>query len=214
MSLGIDRRKCAVAALVLVFGQPVVAAEEADAPEHAWNVRVAVSAYLFAQESDYVQPTVAVDHGVLHLEARYNYEAQQTGSLWVGWNFEWGKEVRFALTPMLGGVFGDVNGIAPGVEWDLSWGPLELYSETEFVIDLGNSSASDVYTWSEFSASPFEWLRAGIALQRTRAFAASRIVQWGPLVGFKVWKLSASAYWFNPGQADAQYWVVSLGGNF
>ncbi|MGO9066188.1 MAG: hypothetical protein ACLQIH_15805 [Myxococcaceae bacterium] len=203
-----------LAAFILLFTLPVAAADEADSLESAWNVRVAVNAYLFAHQSDYVQPTAAVDHGILHLEARYNYEAQRTGSLWVGWNFEWGKDLRFALTPMLGGIFGEVGGIAPGLEWDLSWGPLELYSETEFVFDFGNSSDSDFYTWSELSWSPFEWLRAGLALQRTRAFAASRVVQWGPFVGFKVWKLSANAYWFNPGQTNAQYWVLSLGGNF
>lgn len=202
---------------VALIGLPVAAADEVEvsrSEEPSWNVRVAVNAYFFSQQSDYVQPTVAVDHGVLHLEARYNYEAQRTGSLWVGWNFEWGKELRFALTPMLGGIFGDVNGIAPGLEWDLSWGPLELYSENELVFDFSNSSDSNFYTWSEVSGSPLDWLRAGLALQRTHAFAASRILQWGPLVGFKVWKLSASAYWFNPGQPNAQYWVMSLGGSF
>jgi hypothetical protein len=30
-------------------------------------------------------------------------------------------------------------------------------------------------------------------------------------VGFDHGRLSLSAYWFNPGQSDAQYWVVSLG---
>jgi hypothetical protein len=214
MRVRFGSKKCGVAVFVLVFGLPAAAEDESESQESAWSVRVAVSAYLFAHQSDYLQPTVAVDHGVLHLEARYNYEAQRTGSLWAGWNFEWGKELRFALTPMLGGIVGEVNGIAPGLEWVLSWGPLELYSETEFVFDFSNSPGSDIYTWTELSAAPFEWLRAGLALQRTRAFAASRVVQWGPLIGFKVWKLSASAYWFNPGQANAQYWVVSLGGNF
>ncbi len=213
LSLGSGHSK--VVALVALLGLPVAAADEPVSEEApSWNVRVSVAAYLFEYQSDYLQPTAAVDYGVLHLEARYNYEAQRTGSLWVGWNFQWGKDVKFALTPMLGGVLGDVNGIAPGLEWDLSWGPLELYSEDEFVFDFTNSSDSNFYTWTELSGSPFEWLRLGLALQRTHALAEARLLQWGPLVGFKVWKLSASAYWFNPGQASAQYWVLTLGANF
>ncbi len=209
--------RCGLTVLVALIGLPATGEDEVEVPqtkEPSWNVLVDVSVYLFAHQSDYVQPTVAVDHGVLHFEARYNYEAQRTGSLWVGWNFEWGKELRFALTPILGAILGDVKGIAPGFEWDLSWGPFELNSENEFVFDFSNSSESYFYAWSELTGAPFDWLQAGLALQRTRAFAASRLLNWGPLVGFKVWKLSATAYWFNPGQANEQYWVLSLGGSF
>ena len=38
---------------------------------------------------------------------------------------------------MLGGVFGDTTGIAPGYKGSLSWWKLELYSEGEYVFDAG-----------------------------------------------------------------------------
>jgi len=223
MSLGFGGAQCCLAILVTVIALPIAACDDRNASQLSdhvesrkvsWSARAALNTYLFAKQPDYVQATAAADYGALHLEGRYNYEARRTGSLWVGWNFEWGRSLRLALTPMLGGVMGDLNGIAPGLEVDLSWGPLELYSETEWVFDLGNWSASNYYTWSELSGSPFDWLRAGLALQRTHAVASARTVQWGPLVGVQVWKLSASAYWFNPGQVDAQYWVLSLGASF
>jgi hypothetical protein len=50
---------------------------------------------------------------------RYNYENLRTGSLWAGCNFSWGKTWQFAVTPMIGGVFGRTNGIAPGCEASL-----------------------------------------------------------------------------------------------
>jgi hypothetical protein len=224
---GVDQMRSACGArgvgvvlLVATIAFPFVAAGGEDAAgaaegpgsqEASWSVRASINTYIFTDQSDYVQPTVAVDHGALHLEGRYNYEAQRTGSIWVGWNFEWGESLRLALTPMVGGVFGELNGMAPGFELDLSWGPFELYSENEFVFDFADWSGSNYYAWVEASGSPFEWLRAGIAVQRSRAVAVSRAVQWGPLLGFKVWKLNASAYWFNPGQPDAQYWVLSVG---
>src|SRR5208283_2757440 len=109
-----------------------------------------------------------VDHGWLHLEARYNDEALQTASVWVGWNLAWGEELTLSLTPMVGAIFGKENGIAPGLEWSLAWGPLELSSENEFVIDLGNLEQSYFYAWSELNVRPFPWLHAGVALQRTK----------------------------------------------
>jgi hypothetical protein len=181
--------------------------------ETPWDIGVMLSLYLFQSGTDYLQPVVTVDHGVLHLEARYNYEAQHTASAWVGWNFAWGEKLKLDLTPMLGGVFGDVNGFAPGLTWTLSWWLLELYSQTEFVVNLTDSSKSDFYAWSELSGRPVDWFRAGIALQRTRAFDSPRKLQWGPLIGVFVWKLVASGYWFNPGQTDVQYWVVTVGVN-
>jgi len=125
----------AVVVLVALFGLPVAAAATSDASDSAgladsealsWDVRAALSGYFFSERSAYLQATAAVDYGVLHLEVRYNYEAQHTGSLWVGWNFEWGTSLKLSLTPMLGGVLGEVSGIAPGLEGDLSWGPLEF----------------------------------------------------------------------------------------
>jgi hypothetical protein len=115
---------------------------------------------------------------------------------------------------MVGGVFGDVNGLAVGAEWDLSWGPLEIDSQLELVFDRSRWSGSDSYTRTEVSIWALDWARAGIALQRTRAIDTSRLIQWGPLVGPSVWKLSGGVYWFNPGQAGARYWVMSASGAF
>ncbi len=179
----------------------------------SWESSLTVYWYIYPDDSSYLQPTASVDHGWLHLEARYNDEALQTGSLWVGWNLAWGEGLKLSLTPLVGGVFGKVNGIAPGLEWSLAWGPLELYSENEFVIDLVDVDQSFFVAWSELTVRPFEWLRTGLALQRTRAHAVPRVVSWGPFVGLSIWKLEVAAYWFNPGEADAQYWAAYVGLN-
>ena len=62
---------------------------------------------------------------------------------------------------MLGGVFGDTNGIAPGYKGSLSWQELELCSESEYVFDAGNSSDKFFYTWSELGWAPVDWFRIG-----------------------------------------------------
>jgi hypothetical protein len=174
-----------------------------------WVVGFSVGFYAFQNQSDYAQPTVTVDHGGLHLEGRYNYEAQGTASLWVGWNLQWGKKLTLALTPMLGGVFGKLNGIAPGLEWSLDWWLLELDSQSELVIDVEDLEKSDFYTWSELRFRPVRWLFAGAALQRTKAHSLAETLAWGPLLGVSFWKITVEGYWFNPGQGESQYGVVS-----
>src|SRR5262245_12954585 len=86
----------------------------AEAPAKAWSLSAMIYGYIVPNDSDYAQPTVTADRGGLHLEARYNYEDRHTGSAWVGYNLAFGEELTLELTPMLGGVFGDTNGVAPG----------------------------------------------------------------------------------------------------
>jgi hypothetical protein len=81
------------------------------------------------------------DRDWLHLEGRYNYEALDTGSAWVGYNFSGGDMLAWEITPMLGGVFGDTTGVAPGYKGSLGWWKLELYSEGEYVYDTGSDAS-------------------------------------------------------------------------
>ena len=166
-----------------------------------WSFSATVMGYLVPDSRDYVQPTITADRGWLHLEARYNYEALETGSAWVGYNFAGGEKLAWEVTPMLGGVFGNTTGIAPGYTGSLSWWKLELYSEGEYVLDTRDSSGNFLYNWSELSLAPVEWLRFGLVTQRTRAYQTDRDIQRGLLVGFSYKKLSFTAYVFNPDES-------------
>lgn len=103
---------------------------------------------------------------------------------------------------MLGGVFGNLTGIAPGYNLTLTYGGLTLSSQGEYVLDLGNSSGNFAYTWTELSYAPVEWFRAGVAIQRTRLYQTSLDVQRGVLAGFQYKKLDFTAYVFNLGWTD------------
>ena len=157
----------------------------AEADEKAWSFSASVYTYIVPDDRDYVQPTFTADRGWLHLEARYNYEALETGSAWVGYNFSGGEKLAWEFTPMLGGVFGDTTGIAPGYKGSLSWWKLELYSEGEYVFDTGDSSDSFFYNWSELTLAPVDWFRFGLVTQRTRVYQTDRDIQRGLLVGFR-----------------------------
>ncbi len=151
-----------------------------------------------ADDRNYAQPTFTVDRDWLHLEARYNYEDLETGSLWMGYNLGGGETVTWELTPMLGGVFGNTSAVAPAYKGSLQWSRLEFSSEGEYMFDANDSSDNFFYNWSELAVAPLEWWRIGLVTQRTRVHATDREIQRGLLVGFAYRELDSAIYLFNP----------------
>jgi hypothetical protein len=171
----------------------------ADAPPRAWSYAASLFGYFVPDDQDYAQPTFAADRGRLHLEARTNYEALATGSAWLGYAFGAGKRLRIDVTPMLGGVFGDLHGLAPGYELTLSWSRLELDSEGEYFFDFEDDTEDFFYNWSELYMTPAAGWRAGLAVQRTRAYQTSLDLQRGFLAGASFESVDLTAYVFNLG---------------
>jgi len=150
-------------------------------PKEQWTFSASVYTYFPPDGGNYVQPTLTPDCEWLHLEARYNYEALDTGSAWFGYNFSGGDKVAWEFSPMLGGIFGRLNGVSPGYRGSLQWRRLELDSEGEYVIDTANSSASYFYNWSELRLSVLDRLWVGIVAQHTRTcgvFVQTRGFDW------------------------------------
>src|SRR5262249_32058662 len=111
------KMRCAALAAALLGAGPILA-QEAPPPANPqpavkipWEFSITVDGYIPPDQDDYVSPIVTADRGWLHLEARYDYEDQRTGSVWFGYNFSAGKKLVLKLTPMIGGVFGRTNGI-------------------------------------------------------------------------------------------------------
>src|SRR6187549_880377 len=120
---------CLAMAIALMNDDAVVA----QADDKAWSFSASAYTYAVPDDGSYAQPTVTADRGWLHLEARYNYEALDTGSAWVGYNFSGGEKLAWEFTPMLAGVFGRTTGVAPGYKGSLNWWKFALYSEGEHV---------------------------------------------------------------------------------
>ena len=189
---------------------PTVTTNEA---ARSWSFSVSAYTYLVPESRDYLQPTFMADRGWLHLEARYNYEGLDTGSAWVGYNVGVGKELTLQATAMLGGVFGDTTGIAPGYRFSLDYWKLELASEGEYLFDTANSSGDFFSTWSELSISPVDWLRVGLAVQRTKLYHTALDIQRGFLVGFHYKRVDFTTYVLNLGWTDPTL-VFAVGVSF
>ena len=204
--------------VILVFtALPVVAWAQvgeiktpADSSASAWSASATGYYYFFqGAENNTLTLIGSLDYKSLHIEPRYNYEGQHTGSVFAGWRFEAEGKLKFAATPMVGIVFGDIKGFAPGLEWELSYKAFDFYSESEYVIDQAGSENNFLYTWTEIGFSPVETFRTGISVQRTRLYETSLDLQRGVFAEYSFWKLTAGLHYFNPFSTD-YFFIASL----
>jgi hypothetical protein len=149
------------------------------------------------------------DRGRLHLEGRYNYEDLETASVFAGYRFPIEGELSGGVTPMLGGVFGDTDGVAPGVEASLDWRRLAWYVEAEYVFDAHDSGDDFFYSWSTLLYGITDNLRAGLVLERSKLVETSWDVNPGLALEFKVRNMGFSVYAYDIGTDDF-YAVVAF----
>jgi hypothetical protein len=179
-----------------------------------WAYSATGSYYSFRDQDDFLLAVATADRGQMHLEARANYEALDSGSLFAGWKFSGGEKLAWELTPILGTVFGQTEGIAPGVEAAVVYGIVDIYTEAEYVRDLEVRQDSFTYAWTEFGISPLEWLRFGLVGQRAMVYQSDRYIQPGFFTELMYRKTTVGFYVFNPDDSDSRYAVFSLGADF
>ena len=213
-------RSLAILAVAILLGGPVWAqtssgapASSTESPPDEWAYSFNISGYIVPHDRSYASPTFAADRGRVHVGARYNYEDKETGSLWVGYNFSAGDKLALEVTPMIGGVFGNTTGVAPGYKASLAWRRVELSTEGEYVFDTRDRTGNFFYSWMELSYSPLEWFRAGLVAQRTKAYHTDLDIQRGVLIGFSRKRIDFTTYVFNAGWTDPTV-VLALGFNF
>ena len=210
----------ALVAFAIVMATTALAAEDehsgrraSPATKVSWEF--AVTAYpTFVRGGDnYTSAIVVADRGPLHLEARYNYESVGARSAFAGWTFSGGDAITWELTPLLGGAWGATQAFVPALEASVAWRRFDFYIEAEYVRDGSERTNSYFYAWSELGFRPVEWLRVGLAGQRTRTYGGDRELQRGPFAQVTWGRVTIGGFWFNPGSGD-QVFVASIGATF
>lgn len=188
------------------------AQESSPSSGKTWEFNADANFYFF-KDDFFVLPVFKADKNKLHLEARYNYEDMQTFSGWVGYNFNGGDKFSYVITPLLGGVIGLTNGIAPGMEVTLSYKSIELYSEMENVFDLNENENDFFYNWSDFTYAPKDWLWVGLSGQRTRLYQTDLEIQRGILLGAGRNQWEINTYLYNLG-FDDPFFILTVSASF
>jgi len=194
----------------LAVATPALAA---DAGDREWTGAITGNYYAMRDQPDFGVGVGTLDRGPLHLEARYNYEARNAGSAFVGWKFSAGDTVTIDVTPIIGGLFGAARGVIPGVEASVGWRSFDIYVEAEYVHDLADSSASYTYSWSELGWKPADGLRVGLVGQRTHTVDTGRDFQRGVFGQVSAGPATLGIYAFNP-DSGSRYFIAALGLRF
>jgi hypothetical protein len=180
--------------------------------EKVWNFGADINLYFLPGEF-IMLPVFRADKNKLHLEARYNYEDLETFSGWVGYNFSGGKKLEYTITPMVGGVVGLSDGIAPGLEFTFGYKRFEIYTELEYLFEFSSSENNFYYQWTDITYAPTDWLWLGISGQRTRLYQTDLDIQRGLLVGGGYKSLELTGYVFNIG-FDDPFVLITLSASF
>jgi len=162
-----------------------------------WSFSLSLGGTFVPQDQDIESATLTADRNDLHLEARYNYEDRNTGSIWIGPTFHVGENWTLDATPMFGAIFGNTSGIAPGWELTVSHRWLEIYSETEFVYNIKAAGANFYYNWSEIAIVPADRFQFGVAIERTKLYRTRLGVQRGLFFRVSVRRVELTAYVMN-----------------
>jgi len=184
------------------------------AQAQGWSFEVSGFLCKPPHDSGYFSPVGSADRQRLHFEVRYNYEDLETVSAFAGWKLAAGGEIALEATPILGLVAGATDGLAPGIEAEVTWKQFATYIESEYVFDLDAGDESFLYTWSETTYAAAGWLRAGIAAQKTETYHTALDVQRGVMAEASRGAWLLGVYWFNPDRSHDGVLQCSLAYQF
>jgi cell division septation protein DedD len=147
----------------------------------------------------------------LYAEGRYNYEALNTFSIYLGKTYAKESVISYSISPIAGAVMGGFNGGSIGANIGLSYKNFYIYSQPQYSFSLENAVNNFIYSWTDITYSPTSWLSAGISLQHTKPYQSKSYMQNGFVVELAVKKFAFPMYIFNPLTKDRSFVV---GANF
>jgi hypothetical protein len=180
-------------------------------PTDSWTFFTYIDGYIAPHSSFLASPVFTADHRHLHLEARYGYEDRYLGSMWAGYNFSGGSNLKWTITPMFGVVVGQRTGVAPGLEASLAYKRLSFYTSAEYVFDVKNRDNNFFYAWPQLTYAPVNWLRVGIAAQHTKLYNTKLSTDYGPEISVSHKRLYFTSYILNPHNPIV---ILELGASF
>ena len=133
-----------------------------------------------------------------YAEARYNYEAMETFSLYLGRAFTGGNNLNYTFVPMLGGSMGKFKGVSTGLNIDMEYNKFFFSSQAQYSMPTNQYGQNYWYSWSEVGYQSMKWLYAGLSVQHTHDRLTGDEVQPGMMIGFTFNRFTIPVYTFDP----------------
>jgi hypothetical protein len=139
-----------------------------------------------------------------YFEARGNYEAIYSGSLYFGKTFKKKALISYSIIPAAGLVLGSFNGGSVGANVALEYKKISFSSQSQYTFSIEKPATNFSYSWSDLTYQLKEWMSAGVSLQQT-----GELFEKGILVRGLYKNLSIPLYVFNPATSE-RYFVLGL----
>jgi hypothetical protein len=142
--------------------------------------------------------------GNWYIEARGNYEAIHSASIYFGKVFGKKGLISYSIIPIAGLVMGSFNGASVGANVALDYEKVSFASQSQYTFSIENRATNFTYSWSDLTYQLKGWVSAGISLQQTRG-----LFEKGILIRGVYKNLSMPLYVFNPATND-RYFVIGI----
>lgn len=144
-----------------------------------------------------------------YAEGRFNYEALNTMALYGGKTFAKAGVISYTASPILGVVFGEMNGGSAGLNLEADYGRFNFNTQSQYTFSVQQRTNNFVYSWSDLTYQAFKKLALGASLQQTKLYHANGAFDSGILLkpAYKTW--SFPLYIFRP-QSKERYFVLGI----
>ena len=144
-----------------------------------------------------IAPQIWTQYKKIYFEARYNYEDIRTFSLYSGFPLIYDNDAEIEFVPLVGAVFGQVNGISPGFNLNASYRGFNLFTQLQYTFDLWDKDNSFFLDWSTASIDLTGQLAAGVGLQVYKPVNETAEILFGPLLRFSFGSFSTELILYN-----------------
>lgn len=144
-----------------------------------------------------------------YAEARYNYEASNSVSLYTGRTFSHEGNLSYSATPMVGGVAGDYKGMSMGLNMAVDYKSVFFSSQSQYTMGMGDEDEDFVFAWSELGYQVCSWLYGGVSAQHTYERLTGVVFEPGIFLGVEVGRWSFPVYGFASGDNNS-FFVVGI----
>ena len=143
-----------------------------------------------------------------YVECRYNYEAPETFSAYIGKTFKKTSAVSYSFSPMIGVVGGEFNGYSIGLNSSFEYKRYSLTSACQYTICSKDRYQNFAYSWTDIGYKLMPNLSFGLSLQQTKTFCNST-ADGGIFVQATFQKWTVPVYMFNPA-GKMNYFMVGI----
>jgi len=120
-----------------------------------------------------------------YLETRYNYENDKTVSLYFGKSYSNDKKINYEIIPMIGLVYGQMEGISPGFNLKIDYKRFTSSTQCQYTYDFIGKNKSFFWDWSNFYIKMNEHISLGCAIQINRSKSGDNYNHFSPSLRYE-----------------------------